>query len=215
MMNRRNTLILLVILAALAAYTYFGEIRKGEKPTPESASTQPAVFDLPQDEIVGLEVTTGDGKTTELKREAGKLWTMVTPASAQVDEMRVSGLLQGLASLKASRTITQPTDIAQYGLITGTLTADITLSGGETHKLLVGETNPSGAAYYALADGKQDTIYLLFSGSVDELKRLVSEPPYPPTLAPTLAPSPTIQILPPIMPTVPVTATETVTSTVQ
>jgi len=28
-MNQRNTLILLVILAALAAYTYFGEIQKG------------------------------------------------------------------------------------------------------------------------------------------------------------------------------------------
>jgi hypothetical protein len=206
-MNRRNTLILLVVLAALATYTYFGEIRKGEEKTTESASTQPTVFDLPQEKIVGLKVTTGEGQTVELKREVGKPWGMVTPASAQVDEVRVSDLVQQLASLQVSRAITPTGDIAQYGLVTGTLTADITLNGGATHQLLVGETNPTGSAYYALADGKQDVVYLLYTGTVDDLQRLVSEPPYAPTPMPTVAPSPTIEILPPITATVTVTAT--------
>jgi hypothetical protein len=201
MMNRRYTLILLVVLGALVAYTYFTEFRKDEEEeAPSPLSDQPIVFDLAEEEIVSLKVTTDEGQVTELKHE-GEAWVMVTPASEEVDETRVSSLVRRLADLKASRVITQTADIAQYGLITGTLTADITLSDGTTHELLVGETNPAGAAYYALADGNQDSVYLLFSGIVDDLKRLVSEPPYPPTPTPTVEPSPTIEVLPSVTPT--------------
>jgi hypothetical protein len=207
-MNQRNTLILLVILAALAVYTYFGEIQKGTGQGTETPSSQPAVFNLSGQDILGLKVTTADGKSVELKREAGKPWTMVTPASQGVDDTRVDSLVDQLAQLTASRALTQTNNLAEYGLITGTFTADITLTGGVTHTLLVGETNPSGNSYYALADGKQSPVYLVYSSNVDELQRLVTQPPYPPTPTPTTLPSPTIEILPPI------TATATVTATV-
>jgi hypothetical protein len=205
-MNRRNTLILLVILAALATYTYFGEIQKGTGQGTETPSSQPAIFNLSGQDVLGLKVATADGKSVELKREAGKPWTMVTPASQGVDETRVNSLVEQLAQLTANRVLTQTNTLAEYGLITGTFTANITLTGGVTHTLLVGETNPSGNSYYALADGKQDPVYLVYSSNVDELQRLVTQPPYPPT--PTTLPSPTIEILPPI------TATATVTATV-
>jgi hypothetical protein len=215
-MNRRNTLILLVILAALAAYTYFGEIQKGTGQGAETPSSQPAIFNLSGQDVLGLKVTTAAGQSVELKREAGKPWTMVTPASQGVDDTRVNSLVDQLAQLTASRALTQTNNLAEYGLITGTFTADITLTGGVTHTLLVGETNPSGNSYYALADGKQSPVYLIYSSSVDELQRLVTQPPYPPT--PTTLPSPTIEILPPITATATltssVTATTTVTSTV-
>jgi hypothetical protein len=207
-MNRRNTLILLVILAALAAYTYFGEIQKGTGQGAETPSSQPAIFNLSGQDVLGLKVTTAAGQSVELKREAGKPWTMVTPASQGVDDTRVNSLVDQLAQLTASRALTQTNNLAEYGLITGTFTADITLTGGVTHTLLVGETNPSGNSYYALADGKQSPVYLVYSSNVDELQRLVTQPPYPPTPTPTTLPSPTIEILPPI------TATATVTATV-
>ena len=209
-MNQRNTLILLVILAALAAYVYFGEMQKGPGGQgTETPSSQPLVFtNLSGQDVLGLKVTTADGKSVELKREAGKPWTMVAPASQGVDDTRVNSLVEQLAQLTASRVLTQTNNLAEYGLITGTFTANITLTGGVTHTLLVGETNPSGNSYYALADGKQSPVYLIYSNNVDELQRLVTEPPYPPTPVPTALPSPTIEILPPI------TATTTVTGTV-
>ena len=207
-MNTRNTLILLVILAALATYTYFGEIQKGTGQGTETPSSQPAIFNLSGQDVLGLKVTTADGKSVELKREASQPWTMVTPASQGVDETRVNSLVEQLAQLRASRALTQTNDLAEYGLITGTFTADITVTGGATHTLRVGETNPSGNSYYALADGKQDPVYLIYINNVDELQRLASEPPYPPTPSPTDLPLPTIEILPPI------TATTTVTATV-
>ena len=207
-MNWRNTLILLVILAALATYTYFGEIQKGTGQGTETPSSQPAVFNLSDQDILGLKVTTADGKSVELKREAGKPWTMVTPASQGVDETRVNSLVEQLAQLTANRVLTQTSSLAEYGLITGTFTANITLTGGVTHTLLLGEINPSGNSHYALADGKQSPVYLVYSNNVDELQRLVTQPPYPPTPTPTTLPSPTIEILPPI------TTTTTVTGTV-
>jgi hypothetical protein len=207
-MNQRNTLILLVILAALAAYTYFGEIQKGTGQGTETPSSQPAIFNLSGQDVLGLKVTTAAGQSVELKREAGKPWTMVTPASQGVDDTRVNSLVDQLAQLTASRALTQTNNLAEYGLITGTFTADITLTGGVTHTLLVGETNPSGNSYYVLADGKQSPVYLVYSSNVDELQRLVTQPPYPPTPTPTTLPSPTIEVLPPI------TATATVTATV-
>jgi len=222
-MNTRNTLILLVILAALATYAYFGEIQKGTGQGTETPSSQPAVFNLSDQDILGLKVTTADGKSVELKREAGKPWTMVSPASQGVDDARVNSLVVELAQLKASRALTQTSNLAEYGLITSTFTANITLTGGVTHTLLVGETNPSGNSYYALADSKQTPVYLIYSNNIDELQRLVTQPPYPPTPTPTTLPSPTIEILPPItatatltasVPAPPITATTTVTATV-
>jgi hypothetical protein len=218
-MNQRNTLILLVILAALVAYVYFGEIQKGTGQGTETPSSQPAVFNLSDQDILGLKVTTADGKSVELKREAGKPWTMVSPTSQGVDDTRVNSLVVELAQLKASRALTQTTNLAEYGLITSTFTADITMTGGVTHTLLVGETNPSGSSYYALADGKQTPVYLIYSSNIDELQRLVTQPPYPPTPTPTTLPSPTVEILPPITATAtvaapPITATTTVTGTV-
>ena len=129
-MNRRNTLILLVILAALATYTYFGEIQKGAGQGTETPSSQPAVFNLAGQDIFGLKVTTAGGKTVELKREAGKPWTMVAPASQGVDEARVNSLVEQLAQLRANRALTQTNNLAEYGLITGTFTANITMTGG-------------------------------------------------------------------------------------
>jgi hypothetical protein len=222
-MNRRNTLILLVILAALATYTYFGEIQKGTGQGTATPGSEPAVFNLSDQDVLGLKVTAADGKSVELKREAGKPWTMVVPASQAVDDTRVNSLVGELAQLKASRALTQTGSLAEYGLVTGTVTANITLTGSVTHTLLVGETNPSGSSYYALADGKQSPIYLIYSSNIDELQRLVTEPPYPPTPTPTTLPSPTIQVLPPItatatitasVPAPPITATTTVTATV-
>ncbi len=208
-MRLRNTLILLVILAALGAYTYFGEIQKGTGQATETPGSQPVVFtNLSGQDVLGLKVTTADGKSVELKREAGKPWTMVAPASQAVDETRVNSLVDQLGQLTASRVLTQTTNLAEYGLITGTLTANITMTGGVTHTLLLGETNPSGSSYYALADGKQSPVYLIYTSSADDLQRLVTQPPYPPTPAPTTLPSPTVEILPPI------TATTTATATV-
>jgi len=155
-MNTRNTLILLVILAALATYAYFGEIQKGTGQGTETPGSQPAVFNLSG----RMSSPEGDHgrrqKSVELKREAGKPWTMVAPASQAVDDTRVNSLVDQLAQLTASRALTQTNNLAEYGLITGTLTANITLTGGVTHTLLVGETNPSGNSYYALADSKAD-----------------------------------------------------------
>jgi hypothetical protein len=213
-MNQRNTLILLVILAALAAYTYFGEIQKGTGQGTETPSSQPAIFNLSGQDVLGLKVTTAAGQSVELKREAGKPWTMVTPASQGVDDTRVNSLVDQLAQLTASRALTQTNNLAEYGLITGTFTADITLTGGVTHTLLVGETNPSGNSYYVLADGKQSPVYLVYSSNVDELQRLVTQPPYPPTPTPTTLPSPTIEILPPITATATLTSSVTATATV-
>ncbi len=219
-MNPRNTLILLVILAALGAYTYFGEIQKGTGQATETPGSQSVVFtNLSGQDVLGLKVTTADGKSVELKREAGKSWTMVTPASQAVDDTRVNSLVDQLAQLTANRVLTQTNNLAEYGLITGTLTADIALTGTTTHTLLIGDTNPSGNSYYALADGKQSSVYLIYTNSVDELQRLVTQPPYPPTPTPTTLPSPTVEILPPITATVtvpapPITATTAVTATV-
>jgi hypothetical protein len=217
-MKWRNTLILLVILAALATYTYFGVMQKGAEQATETPNSELAIFNLSGQDILSLKVTTADSKSVELKREAGQPWTMVSPASQGVDETRINSLVDQLARLTASRALTQTNNLAEYGLITGTLTANITLTGGVTHTLLVGETNPSGSSYYALADGKQTPVYLIYSSDVDGLQRLVTQPPYPPTPTPTTLPSPTVEILPPItatttIPAPPITATTTITGT--
>jgi hypothetical protein len=63
-----------------------------------------------------------------------------------------------------------------------------------------GDKNPQGSSYYVQEEGDEN-VYLLYASTIDDLKRLVTEPPKKPTPTPTLTPTPGI--------TVTVTATAT------
>jgi len=77
------------------------------------------------------------------------------------------------------------------------------LSEGGEQVLQVGEQNPQRTAYY-VQHQSDPAIYLVGSFTIEELKRLVSEPPRKPTPTPTATSTPeatpTWEATPPLTP---------------
>ncbi len=192
-MNTRNTVILVVVLVALGAYVYFGEMNGGQPapatPTPSAAT----LWDYPADSIARLEVH--DLQTQEearLAKDAGGAWQIEAPVSDAADSTRLNSLTGRLAKITTSRVITNPpADLAPFGLVTHTMLVDVGLTGNQTVTLQVGDKNPQGFSYYV--QKKDDpAIYLITSSLIDDLRRLITEPPRKPTPTPTLTATPAI-----------------------
>jgi hypothetical protein len=187
-MKGRHTLILLAVLAALGAYVYFFEMKKPE----ESSTTAetPEVFSYTPQDITALAVADAQGETAAVQRGAGEDWQVVAPVQDVADSTRVESLVSRLASLSASRVLTEVTKLDDYGLAAPALTATLTISDGSKVNLFTGDQTPNMAGYYAQREGSSD-VYIIFSTTVDDLERLISEPPVQPTPIPEVAATPT------------------------
>jgi hypothetical protein len=209
-MKGRHTLILLAALAALGAYVYFFEMKKPE----ESSTTAetPKVLAYTPEDITALAVADAQGGTAAVQRGEEGEWKVIAPVQDVADPTRLTSLVDRLASLTASRVLTEVTDLAGYGLAAPALTATLTISDGSKVNLFTGDQTPNEAGYYALREGSPD-VYIIFSSTVEDLKRLISEPPVQPTPTPEVAATPTegFTVLPTftpvITPTVEITAT--------
>jgi hypothetical protein len=179
----RHTLILLAVLAALGAYVYFFEVKKPEEDS--TTAETPKVFAYTAQDVTRLAVADAQGGTAAVQRGEGEEWEVVAPVQDVADSTRVESLVSRLASLTASRVLTGVAEIelADYGLVAPELTATLTISDGSKVSLFTGYQTFNKAGYYALRDDGPD-VYIIFANVVEDLKRLVSEPPVQPTPTP-------------------------------
>jgi hypothetical protein len=113
----------------------------------------------------------------------------LTPSGAPADRLRVNSVIFRLANLKATYKVPNATDDADFGLATPPMVATITLASGETHTLTFGTKAPAESGTYVRKDA--DTgIYLVSNALADDLTKLVTEPPRPPSPTPLPSPSP-------------------------
>jgi len=204
-MNTRNTVILVVVLIALGAYVYFGEMGGGRSsasatPTPSAAT----LWQFPANNIKRIEVHDMQTKqNARLVKDTDGAWQIEAPIVDVADPTRLNSLTSRLAKITASRVITNPpADLAPFGLVTYTLTAKIGLTENQTRTLQVGDKNPQGFSYY-VQQGDSSTIYLVTSSLIDDLRRLITEPPRKPTPTPTFTATPvvTATVMPSATPT--------------
>lgn len=144
---------LLVILIALGAYLYFVESKR----TPgDDAEKKDKVFAVEADTIDEVTIKSQTGDTTTLRRN-GTQWAIVQPAAAAADPAEVSGLTSNLASVEIQRVLDEnpADDLKQYGLAAPRVEVSFK-SGGQEHRLLLGDKTPSGTDLYAkVADQKK------------------------------------------------------------
>ncbi len=193
-MSFRNTLILIVALALLGGYVYFVEIRQ---PTPEEVEeAELQLWALEPEAISGLTVTDNkEDKRTQLVKEE-ETWRMVAPSEEEVDEPRVKRVVDQIKKLRARRKLEEQTgDLATFGLDKPAFTVRVGLAEGGEEVLQIGDLNPQRTGYYA-KHGDDPAVYLIPSFTVDELKRLVEEPPKKPTPTATVTPTPEVTATP-------------------
>jgi len=184
-MKFRNTAILLVILALLAGVAVW-ETRRG--PAGESPQEKAKwVFTLGRDDVSDIEIKDGD-QSVYLARSGTSDWFIGAVGGPPADTARVNSLLDSVVNLKSTRVITDTSaGLAAFGLDNPPMQVRLGLAEGKKEVLLIGNKNPQGNSCYAQRQGGPN-VYLISTWLVDDLKKLVSEPPYRPT--PTPPPGP-------------------------
>jgi len=180
-MRWRNTALLLVIFALLAGYVYFFELKREEPPKFQFVQ----VLELEKDQIKSLEVQDNEGgKAVKVVKGEDGVWRMEKPFSAEADQNRLEGLIGRVAQLRASRMFTEELNLADFGLAEPAYTVRIGLADGSEYVLQVGDENPQGSGYYLRKEGEEG-LYLVYLGTINDLKRLITRPPEKPTPTPT------------------------------
>lgn len=195
-MKPQTTLIIVAVFALLAGYVYFFELNK----TPEQISAtlgtptaKPPTYVIQVDSLNIKSVELADLRAPrEVKVSRTETsWQLNKPVEKPADRFSVESAAAALASLKASRVLTDVTNLGQYGLITPTLEARIVMNDNQQYAITVGGKTADARSYYATYTGDNTRVFLIDASSIDTIKVWLDTPPYEPTPVPTSTPAPT------------------------
>ena len=159
-MKWRSSLIYFLVLVLLGGYYYYFEVVARERN--EAAERQAKrVFDIKVENIKALEIESTDKNSVHLVKNG--VWKITSPIQCEVDQTTFDGLLSTLATLEMERVvIADANDLQPYGLVTPALKIRIQQSD-QAAELVLGDTNPSGDAYYAKV-GEINDVFLVSRG---------------------------------------------------
>lgn len=195
-MKPRTTLIIAAIFLLLGGYIYFFELNK----TPEQLSQQlgtptatpqryAILLDASQVKSVEIADLRGPRLVKLTRTDTG--WQVNQPIDKVADRFEVESAVGALTSLKATRVLTNVTDLGQYGFITPTLEVRLIMSDTKQYALTLGNKTPNGLAYYAVYTGDKSQIFLIDSSGIETVRNWLDTPPYEPTPTPTFTPTAT------------------------
>ena len=143
-------LVLLLIAIPLGWYAYHDAKKGAVDATPKKDK----VFSVEADKIDELEIKSESGDRTTLRKK-GNDWEIAQPVSGASDQSTVSSITSNLSSLEISRVIDEnPGNLKEFGLASPRIEVAFK-SGGQQHRLQIGDKTPTGSVLYAkLADGK-------------------------------------------------------------
>ena len=203
----RTTIILLVLLVALGGLAFVLGGNRGTTPT-DSPTPVPVTYVWQEpNQVVALDAVSGTEKLVLTKDITTTIWSIREPISDTADPFAVGNLTDQLQNLQAAGTITEASDLAQFGLAEPQVTLTLTFSDTANTKrtLLIGDPTIDGSAYYVKAGDKPE-VFLVSNAVIQPLHSWFTNPP---KVIPTATP-----LLPTIGPTQEVTATGTITGTV-
>lgn len=187
-MNSRYTLIIALLAIAAGIFAYTQRDAKPVNYTEGAPTATPAPFlDLDKDKLQEVEVATTDGKVL-LKRAAGG-WEVDGKGMASDT---VGGTLERLAKPEILRDLGTEAKPEDYGLATASMTVTLTLSGGESTVVQVGDKHPIDPQYYVRKVGEQ-RIVILSSSDWDSLKDWIANAPLAPTATPATEGTPSAE----------------------
>ncbi len=160
----RYTIILAVILGLLAA-CYFLFVFEED----QIAETE-RVFEIEAEEVVEIRVTV-DGEATTLEKVPMKGWEITDPIRYAADPNIVETLLREFSTLSPTRTVAASAEVlSEYGLESPSASVEVIRGFDKPMVLLLGDVNPTGAAYYAAEKGTR-RVFLVSSQINGNLRR--------------------------------------------
>jgi hypothetical protein len=143
----RSTLILLVLALGFGGYLYFID---SKRPVVDE-NAKKKVFSYEADKINQLQVKSGSGEVTALRKDANGTWSIVQPAQAPADRNSVTDVVTNLANLEEDRVVDEnASDLKAYGLAEPRIDVTFHVEGDkEPKRILVGDKNPTNMGLYA------------------------------------------------------------------
>ena len=147
MSGGRYTIILAGILGLLAACYFLFVFEEEQVAEPER------VFEIDAEEVVEIRVTL-DGAATTIEKVPMKGWEITDPVRYAADENIVGTLLREFSTLSPARTVADSAEVlSEYGLESPSASVEVIRGLDKPMVLLLGDVNPTGAAYYAAEQG--------------------------------------------------------------
>jgi hypothetical protein len=157
LMQRGKKLIALCGVVVVLAAVYGGiRVLTADE---DAQGEQITVAEFSADTLTGLQWSM-DETTVELTR-SGDTWAYAGDSSFPMDQSAPESMLSAVCNVTATSQITEPQDLAEYGLETPALTVTITEESGTAHTFALGDENTLAQGYYMLYDGDESQIYVV------------------------------------------------------
>ncbi len=164
MSGGRYTIILAVILGVLASFFFLFVFEE------EQIVEAERLFEVDMAEIVLIKVT-ADGATTTVEKAPMTGWEITAPFRYPADPNIVGTLLREFSSLSPVRTVADSAEsLSEYGLEFPSASVEVSPGLDKPLVLLLGDVNPTGAAYYAVEQGAR-RVFLVTSQINENLRR--------------------------------------------
>ncbi len=186
-MIRRNTWIILIVFIILLGITWAWQRSKEEaalKATPTPGARY--LFTVQETDLNKLEMRDIQGRQIVLERDVSGGWALKVPQTEATDTERSQQAMTQVATLDILSEPDPAPEPEVAGLATPTTVITTTMSGGgQTQTALIGNLTPIANGYFARTpDGR---VVVVSKYSVDEVLKLLDNPPVQPT--PTTIPS--------------------------
>lgn len=204
----RTTLILVVVLLALAGMAFFLQNRNSGA-ADATATPVPEQFVWEEtDPVVSIDVISGT-QTVSLRYDVSTtVWSIIEPVQDEADATAVGNAAESLKSLRTTGILTDTADLAPYGLDKPGMQVKLATGGAQPkqHAFQLGDATFGGANYY-IKTPDSPNVYVVSNSIIEPIKSWLTTPPVaPPTPTPLPLITPT--------PTVAITGTTTLTGTV-
>ncbi len=173
-MKPKKVLIYLVILAGVAAYVFFGEIKRKEAQQAEEKKVA-KLLNIESKDVSGIEIDSKERGKIGLSK-VSDLWVLSTPVKTKGDDPAIETYLRSLEEASRVRVIKeQDVSWADFGLSEPEMTVTVQVKD-KTHKLAFGASNPAKTSKYLRVDESpqlmlvEDTLKNALNKSVFDLR---------------------------------------------
>src|SRR5579872_1957319 len=174
-MKLRSLILATIVLVALVGTLYWSNHRKPSDVALNPTESSPAILKLDEASITKVEIKKPGADPVVLAKSPSGSWQITAPKPYNADQTNVSSTLSSLASLNSERVVADKTNnLQQYGLAPASAEIDITEKDNRSQKLLLGDTNPTGNAVYAMLAGDPH-VYTIASYNKNSIAKNLDE----------------------------------------
>jgi len=164
-MNYKTTIIIAILLAALAGYAYYFEYKGGEKKE-EAKEKEKTLIEIKKEDVTQIQIESSNG-TIVIVPSGKDAWQITRPLQSKADEATVDRILTNFEKLKYKEIIEEkPSDLSTYELKPAHLVIRIQLKKDGQKSVSVGAKNPVDNVYYIQVNS-DPRVYLAESGIGD------------------------------------------------